>query len=81
MKLARLSLLEGFPTREGSLNGHRGQKVCTTRAILKSDPRAIGESQCAAGVLDGCSGLKSESGRREVHIEHLDGGNLVQNGT
>jgi hypothetical protein len=50
MKLARLSLLEGFPTREGSLNGHRGQKVCTTRAILKSDPRAFGESQCAAAV-------------------------------
>jgi Putative transposase len=31
--LARLSLLEGFSTREGALNGHRGQKVCTTRAM------------------------------------------------
>src|SRR5580704_15302977 len=28
--LTRLSLLEGFSTREGALNGHRNQKVCTT---------------------------------------------------
>jgi hypothetical protein len=32
--LARLSLLEGFMTREGASNGHRDQKVCTTGAIL-----------------------------------------------
>jgi len=31
-RLARLSLLEGFVTREGSSNGHRGQKVFTTEA-------------------------------------------------
>jgi hypothetical protein len=33
ISLSRLSLLEGFSTREGALNGHRGQKVCTTRAM------------------------------------------------
>jgi hypothetical protein len=31
--LVRLSLLEGFSTREGALDGHRRQKVCTTRAM------------------------------------------------
>jgi hypothetical protein len=34
IKLARLSLLEGFMTREGALNGHHGQKVCTTGAMF-----------------------------------------------
>ena len=32
--LARLSLLEGFSTREGALNGHRNQKVCTTGTMF-----------------------------------------------
>jgi hypothetical protein len=32
--LTRLSLLEGFSTREGALNGHCGQKVCTKERCL-----------------------------------------------
>ena len=34
LALARLSLLEGFSTREGALNGHRNQKVCTTGTMF-----------------------------------------------
>jgi hypothetical protein len=33
-RLARLSLLEGFTTRESAPNGHRDQKVCTTGAMF-----------------------------------------------
>jgi CheY-like chemotaxis protein len=42
--LARLSLLEGYMSREGASNGHCDQKVCTTGAMFISAPRAFDES-------------------------------------
>ena len=37
--LARLSQLEGVAAREGALDGHRGQKVCTTELSFSYDQK------------------------------------------
>jgi hypothetical protein len=36
LSLAGLSQLEGVAVREAALDGHRDQKVCTTKAIFSS---------------------------------------------
>jgi hypothetical protein len=60
-KSVRLSLLEGFTTREGAPNGHHGQKVCTTEAMFYLCSKSFRRELIRGGGWSGSVSLSCSS--------------------